>query len=416
MIGPVLSDGVDFYWHLGSDRSSAKLEAVSAPETPPSSRRKKLLRGAFLIVVLGGAYTTYLHFRNRLAIVGGDRKVFRILPRESFGAKPIIDVKMPVIGQVTYPEKGDLPQGYLDTPGVSGLLLVDPMSVLSNTANFDDSEKPKWDFGADGIAESGDAGDQLFIYTRDALVVRCPFVFGKSPRIAKVTVGEDLEVEVKVPASGKPEPDLPSANAPAGKWKVRLEPLPWISPSFRLRYRITLEGPDPNPARFVEIWGQPDTHAWFTMHDGDTKEFSMENWYTTQPLYIRIYVIEEVPIRLKAIVGERQFELVYAGTGPSAKTMREMKISEGEYAYSNNGWDNRFAALRAEAWTMYGEGFVGRGRPVNWQQIKNGQVFEATGYRRMETGKADVTLKLPRLRDYERTRLPATSSSPFNDY
>lgn len=391
---------------------------MTGPETPPDagSRRKNLLRVAFLVVVLGGAYTTYLHFRNRLAIVGGDRKVFRILPRESFGAKPIIDMKVPVIGQVTYPEKGDLPQGYLDTPGVSGLLLVDPMSVLSRANNFNENEKPKWDFGTDGIAETSDPGDQLFIYTQDAMVIRCPFVFGKSPRVAKVTIGEDLEVEVKVPGTGKPEPTLPGLNTTAGKWKVRLEPLPWISPSFRLRYRFTMEGPDPNPARFVEIWGQPDTHAWFTMHDGDTKEFSMENWYTKQPLYIRIYTVEEVPVRLKAVITEHRFEFVYAGAGASAKTMREMKIAEGEYAYYNNNWDNRFAALKTAEGTLYGEGFLGGAKPAEWQQIKNGQIFDATGYRRVETGKADVTLNLPRLRDYERTRLPSSSSSPFNDY
>jgi len=78
--------------------------------------------------------------------------------------------------------------------------------------------------------------------------------------------------------------------------------------------------------------------------------------------------------------------------------------------------DTHCAALRPHCRSMYGEGFFGGTTPSALRQIKTGQVYDATRYRRVATCNADVTHNVPRLRDYERTRLPSSSSSPFNDY
>lgn len=353
--------------------------------TPAEKRPKKPWRGiAIAVVLLGAAGVGYLHFRNRLGLISGKSAGIRIIPRERFGEQPIIDTKLPVIGKVTFPEKGDLPKEYVDAPGVSGLLLIDYVAK-----NVDYSQaRATWDLG-DGPCQLISDGDELSMYYGSELVVRCPYLFGSSPQRATMKLGE-VECELKLPTMGQPEPPIAPVTGDADPWKFKIQPKRWWSPSFKLRCEFTLEGKDTEGIRFVEIWGAPDIHAAFQIHEGESKEFAIENWTPTQSFMVRITAVEEEKLKLKLIRTDTRYDLAYAD-------------GELAYKYAGNTWSPRHVAMRIDNMVIHGEEFLGTTSNSSMYGYKNGRVIDAVGYKPVRNGGADISMTLPDLLSYPRT-------------
>lgn len=350
---------------------------------PKNERRQKIgIRVVIVLILVAGSWYAYSRFRNQLTIVGNNKNNARVIPRESFGAKPAINVDLPVIGKFVYPTPGDLPPGYEDSSWVSGLLIPGQEDVYSVFADPNLWTPPTWMFDIAGSKQSVKATPGGAFSLSD--YIRCPYVFGNRPLVAelKTTDAKADGLLVKFPSNGKPEPKLPSAEVIAGKWKAQLTSQPWISPNFPLRYKFTLKGDSSGETRFVELWGRPDTYAGFSIKSGESRDIVMERWSPDQPILVRISAVKEEPFKIFV---------------KNAKEYNELRYEDGELLHPSwSGWDKRYAAIRIGDWVPSGDVFIGKGTANQdpWS-LKPGTTINAIGYRLIDTGRADLTLQLP---------------------
>lgn len=185
-------------------------------------------------VVLVGAIAGFVALRTANADepkILGHPFEYAVLARANFNAKPWIDMRLPIFGQVTIP-KAD-PKMKKIGAEVRAFDARIPGVIYSQT----NEHIGFFRWQVEGQFTEGQARMR-----RDSWLP-LPFVYGTKPKVGLYyATRHSLPVKIQLPANGQPIPVIPSQTVVVGGRKVTFRPRPVVSPSIPIFVDVLVEG------------------------------------------------------------------------------------------------------------------------------------------------------------------------------
>lgn len=353
-----------------------------------------------MVLLLAGVAAFYFtRDRNRLEVLSQINPPVIAIPVNEINKKPAIDFDMPLVGRIRIPNYHPTPANFKAPEGLFSGILV--QNATNNSEQIWSHNPPVWEINDDEIPFRRNS----FIYEYPPVntglsVIECPVVFGNEPVIAKLICSNGpVGLDVKLPPSELVEPSPIHVATQAGPWQVRLDSLPWISPSFELRFELRIEGGKASDLLFVQIVEGEDFFGnEFQVRPGVLYPFSISNWKPDVNRTLRIWrvVKESKQVRYARIMGSQSGHYKERLFWPDGKALWGVNRTDGSGEFIDQASAGYLAVeckgdwVLGEKFRLQGEDSFNLPRPEEW---KGGPMFTANCYRAIE--KAEVVFRVP---------------------
>lgn len=355
-------------------------------------RRQRGPMVAFAAVAIVASIFAWLLLRprNDLTLLSKPPYPMRAIPRAQIGVGPFVNFSIGGL-KIEYPKANTVPQIFGALPGVSGVLVAE--SANENFASAAWTGTATWTVDGEPIS----AGPSFL--GRDAEPGKldlwvCPYVFGDAPKIAELRIrsATDDPIRLSLPPNRVPEPKIEARAVKVGAYTVRLQPKPWLSPSFPIRFAVTVEGGKKDDAFLMTISEAIDGGANLIYADGEPAELSLQNWDESWGILMQLQRVKKEKMPLS---------VTRAALTPP---MQNIKFSREDHLVCDLTWNGNepsytgvssyeipgYAALRIQDYWPFGEfetrHTFGEHRHSysSFSGLKDGDVIEALGYKAEE--------------------------------
>lgn len=364
------------------------------------------------------AVSAWVAFRPReeLAIIGKPPVPVDAIPRTQIASHAWIDFK--VGGKhIVYPKPNSVPKPYAKAAGMSGVLVAGSSSTTWSGAGWTGTATWTVDgepipAGPNFLADRLDPG-KLEIWP-------CPYVWGDQSKVVDLRIGEDDDpIRLRLPPNHQTAPTVEARSVKVRDWTLHLKPRPWISPSFPIRFEVTVEGGKKGQVFLMTFTEALDGGANLKVAEGQPAELAFYTWEKIWGVLMQIQVFEPETIDLSVSRtsipgGKDRILFSHADTTIAEVTvdLAEKKV-ESEEAYGPAG----FVAIDIQGyWPLgefarskrFGRQYYGRDAG-NLMGFKNGQQVRAIAYKGQGFIQKDFVLRLP-----DPTTIPGTRGYDLN--
>lgn len=361
---------------------------------PPSKNRSRgrAVRWAapLFILSLAGAFNTRMRDDTDLAVLFSGSLLFESASRKQIYMKPVVDFRLPAIGRVYYPQpvRSELHerQALERVQRASGVIrLRDRNDVIKseiwqidgrNFANYDLLPLRRW--------------------------VLAPYVYGDRPKVARFKWKPSGDwVDIQLPATKGPAPELQPASTIIGDYRIRLKPLPLVATWQKVDYALTVTGGKPGEMVHLRLWSPTrpayadDMPRLVLGHEAGLVHLS---GFEDEELGVEIGPCEvsDVSIRVKKVGTSVD------GIAENGLTLFRYREKEGLSLIQSEIW------IEIEGSTgLLGKpgsrevvvpyvGSAGPSLPLDVGKLKDRQILKGRLYRYMPTKSGTVKLKLPK--------------------
>lgn len=362
------------------------------------TKRTAFRASAFLFLALGAGLVFALRSDREyeVEVIGTLPKGMTLISRQDYQCKPFINVNLPLVGKVVYPKPVKPPASFKHQPGSAGLIT----GAWANHEWRIGNRKMTW-----RQPRLYRCGTYMMSVER---FVQIPQVFGTEPLEAEValwqaTMSKQSSVRLRLPPNGQAAPKMESEVQQAGPWKIRLEPEPWVGPSFAIHMGVTAEGLSPKKAAVLELTG-PDGFSFQTsgyareIEDRKKTSVDFSSW-NHRNLKATITQLDSSDVILTVRREKRKSFRRNELTTPSGKVLMFREYKGEGYLRGGGSLSETFAA-RTKHGFIHGwfEGkYPAPSSHLDWENLPNGTKLKATIFTiaRQETVKFDLTLPDP---------------------
>lgn len=376
-------------------------------------RRKRVGRWvaiACLVVASGAVAWTIYSQSGQLSLAGNTTVPMVAIPVSQIGSEPWFNFK--IAGrQIAYPAQNKVNRDYKKVPGLSGVLVVDK------------GQAPWAGSGWLALAEWQDEQDKIvagFSFLGEGVepgahdIWPCPYVFGKSPRTVKLIPRPEADpIAINLPPNRMPEPKIPSQEVTMGDWTIKFKPKPWISPSFPIRFEVSIEGAKKGEWFFLSIAEPATGTTHLRISPGQPAEFAAFDWQASHATLLRFQKVRRIPLqfnveRTSVTSGSEEIRVHLDDTIVESVSISHSMGSATNALQSSAG----YLALQIGNRWLGGEygvrpilGHLLPITPLEFSDYKAGKVLDGFGYKAdSPLGQGELTFELPDPSRYPGTR------------
>jgi len=210
------------------------------------------------------------------------------------GRKPWINTT--IFGRkIAYPKPNTVTREFLKVPGLAGVLIVSKGQPPWQGSWMGLAQ---WKVGEEVIADGFPfLGHDIDPSPLDAWP--CPFVFGNQSRDVELIPRPDAEpLHLRLPPNHVEEPKLKPLTLPVGPWKLIFTPKEWISPSFPIRYSLTMEGASKDDWFFVSLTEGSMGTTHLRIGPEASPEFYLYDWQPRHAILVQFQKVRREPIKI----------------------------------------------------------------------------------------------------------------------
>lgn len=361
---------------------------------------------AIIVVAIAGATVAWVALRPRdeLSLREKSPSTLQAIPRARIGSKPWVNFALGSF-KIVYPQPNVVPPEFGQIPGSSGLLLSE--SAISPWEGAGWTGTAAWIVNGNQIP----AGPSFLGSSLDAKkadVWPCPYVFGDKPIDVdlKPSPWSETTIKLRLPPNHQPAPAVKDHSVEFGEYTVRLKPKPWISPSFPLRFDVSVDGAKKDEAFLLTFTEALDGSANLRVRPGETAELSLQNWDASWGVLMQIQKVRIVPVRLAVtrtpLTGGR--DVLKFSTDDT--TIAEVTIDKSQNTVENEtNYDLAgYASIQIGDYWPFGEfqrrntygRFSSERSATPFAKFKDGDIVEAIGYKgELPFVQRDFVMNLP---------------------